>query len=53
VEDQNGVGDFAAGITLRLAERCVVQAKLGETLAGFEVEVMGNVVAFGRRGPCG
>ena len=50
VEDQNGVGDFAAGVALGLAESCVVQAEFGKSLAGFEVEVVGDVIAFGRRG---
>ncbi len=49
VEDQDGIGDFAAGVTLGLAEGRVVQAEFGKSLAGFEVEVVGDVVAFGGR----
>jgi len=47
VQDQNGVGDIAAGVFFRLAEGCVVQAEFGQRLAGLEVEVMRDVVAFG------
>ena len=50
VENEDDVGDFAARIFCRFAEGRVVQAELGERLAGLEMEVVGDVVAFGGSG---
>jgi hypothetical protein len=46
VEDQDGIGDFTPDIALGLAESRVMQAEFWESLAGFEVEVVRDVVAF-------
>jgi hypothetical protein len=46
VEDQHGIGGFAGGVFLRLAEGVVVHAKFGKTFAGLEMKVVEDEVAF-------
>ena len=53
VHDQHGVAHPPAGVLLRFPERPVVQAQLGEHLAGHEPEVSQNEVSFGQRRPFG
>src|SRR6266567_4117540 len=50
VQDQDGVRHFSVGIALGLAEGQVVQAEFGESFAGLEMEVAGEVITFNGRG---
>ncbi len=51
VKDEDGVGGVSAGVFDRLAERGVVDADFGEGLAGLEMEVVDDEIAFLGRGP--
>jgi hypothetical protein len=46
VEYEDGIGDAAVGVAGAGAKGAVVQAQLGEGLAGFEVEIVRDEVAF-------
>ena len=46
VQDQHRVGHVAPRVALRLAQRGVMQPQLRQGLAGLEVEIAGDEVAF-------
>src|SRR6185295_6497991 len=49
VQDQNRIGHIAMAVALRLAERGVMQAQIGQQLAGAELEVVDDEIAFERQ----
>src|SRR5262249_17865048 len=53
VEDEHRVANDALVVALRLAERAVVEAHLGQGLAGSEAEVFEDVIARSRLGIVG
>jgi len=53
VKNQDGVSDLAGRVFLWLAEGRVMQAEFGEGLTRLEVEIVGDVVAFGGSGLSG
>src|SRR5579859_4647933 len=53
VQNQDRVGDAALRVLCRLSQCCVMQAQLWQRFAGAELEILYDIVAFGRGGCAG